>query len=421
MAKQQTITETAALQATPVEGKPGRLLVTLITPGQGSSGFYSPQVLEAAGADKVFPAGTQMFLDHPTESEQVERPERSIKDLGAVLAEDARWDDSLQALVAEADTFSQHRELLTEMQEHIGASVRAAAEVSEARGTRTVERLIASPANTCDFVTRAGRGGSFRVLESARPSLVIERALRHDGISEATVNDQREALDDVLKAAHGGEDTYVWLRDFDEETAWFEVSTGGTETTYSQAYTTGENGLADAMTGERTEVRQVTQYVPVNPAGRSTESHRGDDMGTTQIEESALSELREAAGRVTALESERDTALRERDEARAERDELREAAAVQNRETRARELVNEAATAAELQLNDIEIDGLIARLPVTESNGVEVLDESAFTEAVNSKLTKLAESGRVRGFGGDTSQSGAVSEADFDAEFKKEA
>ncbi len=422
MAKQQTvtITETAALSAVPVQGKPGRLLVELITPGVGSSGSYSPEVLEAAGTDVVFPAGTQMYLDHPTETESFERPERSLKDLGAVLTENARWDPTVGtegALVAEADVFTQHRDLLSEMQKHIGVSVRAAAEVSEARGTRTVERLVASPANTVDFVTRAGRGGSFTVLESARPSLVNERALKHDSVTEATVNDQREALAELVKSAHGAEKTYVWLRDFDATTVWFEISADDSEQTFQQSYTTGDNDLADALTGERAEVRQVTQYVPVNPAGQSTESHLGDDMGTTTIEESALSELRESAGRVTALESERNTWKTRAEEAESKVSTFEATEAANARDTRARELATEAAKAAEVELNELELDGLVSGLPVKES----ALDEDAFTTKVKAKLTTLAESGRIRGFGGTVTESGAVSVDDFDAEFKKEA
>lgn len=410
MAKQQTIVETAGLSATPVEGNPGRLLVTLITPGQGSSGYYEPAVLEAAGRDGVFPAGTQMFLDHPTETETFERPERSVKDLGAVLAEDARWDDALQALVAEADVFSQHRELLSEMQAHIGVSVRAAGEVSEGSGRRNVTQLVASPGNTVDFVTRAGRGGSFTVLESARPSLVNERALRHDGVSEATVNDQREALDDVVKAAHKTDNEWIWLRDFDDTTAWFEIEGGDNAGTYSQTYTTGDDGLADAMTGERAEVRQVTQYVPVLPAGQSTTQESEEDT-MKQIEESEFSRLTEAAGRVTALESERDTAIQRAETAEARVTELEESAAEQTREERARELVAEAATAAEVKLSDLEVDGLTRALPLSESG---VLDEDAFTTAVNKRLTALAESGQIRGFGGSTSETTTVSESDID-------
>ncbi|MDN5931401.1 MAG: hypothetical protein L0I24_10120 [Pseudonocardia sp.] len=40
--------------------KAGRLQVALITPGWGSSGYYSAQVLENAANAQVFPAGTQI-------------------------------------------------------------------------------------------------------------------------------------------------------------------------------------------------------------------------------------------------------------------------------------------------------------------------------------------------------------------------
>jgi len=416
MAKQQTIRETAALTAAPVGGKPGRLLVTLITPGQGRSGYYSPEVLEAAAADAVFPAGTQMYLDHPTESEVYERPERSVKDIGAVLAENARWDGG--ALVAEADTFSQHRELLSEMQAHIGVSVRAAASVSEAKGGPIIEKLIPNDANTADFVTRAGRGGSFTILESARPGRVNERALKHDNVTEATVNDQREILDALLKSAHGGDKTYVWLRDFDDTTAWFEISTDDSEKTFAQSYTTGDNGLADTLTGERTEVRQVTTYVPAVTAGQSTESHQGDAMGTITIEESALSELRETAGRVTALESERDTAVKERDEAQAETATLEEAAAQATRTTDAEALVVKESKDADIALTKFEVKGMVADLPIKEG----ALNVEAFTKTVQENLTEMAaDTGRPRGFGSTVSEAGTVSVDDFDAEFTKEA
>lgn len=411
---QKTITETAGLTAVPVEGKPGRLKVTLITPGQGSSGYYSPEVLETAATDKVFPAGTQMYLDHPTESEQFERPERSVKDLGAVLVEDAYAENG--ALVAEAESFSQHRELLSEMQQYIGVSVRSAADVSEGP-RRTIERLIASPSNSVDFVTRAGRGGSFTVLESARPSEVNRRALRHDSVTEATVNDQREALETVIKDAHGGENTWVWLRDFDATTAWFQIEDGDDQGTYQQGYTSDADGVATAMDGERIEVRQSTTYVPVDPVGQSTtQESSGGHMATTTIEESALSELREAAGRVTTLESERDTAVKERDEALAERDTLQEAAAVRTRKDKAAEIVASESKAAEIGLTKLEIRGLVADLPVKEG----ALDVEAFTATVQESLTEAAkDTGRPKGFGNITaSESGGVSVDDFDNEFK---
>ena len=160
--------------------KPGRLNVQIITPGWGSSGYYPPETLQQAAEDKVFPAGTHMYLDHPTAFEAEERPNRSIKDLTAVLTEDAKWNGN--ALVANVRTFGPFASAVAEMVDAIGVSIRADAEVSEgeAEGRRgiVVERL--TNARSVDFVTAAGRGGKIlQVLESARNN-VVEQAITEE-------------------------------------------------------------------------------------------------------------------------------------------------------------------------------------------------------------------------------------------------
>lgn len=146
----------------------GRIRVTLITPGWGSSGYYSAPVLEQAAADNVFKAGTQMYLDHPTESEKWERPARSLRDLAGILTSDARWTGS--ALVAEVEVFDPFRAAILDMKDAIGMSIRAAAEgtqgKAEGRTGPIITRLL--EASSVDFVTKAGRGGRIlQVLESA--------------------------------------------------------------------------------------------------------------------------------------------------------------------------------------------------------------------------------------------------------------
>ena len=143
-----------------------KAMIKLITPGLGSSGYYSPEVLEQAAKDKVFPKGTQMFLDHPGEGETFDRPERSVRDLAGVLAEDARWTGD--ALVAQARIYEQFRTVLKEMQGDIGVSIRATASMGaeSVDGAPVVGRLL--QAQSVDFVTKAGRGGAFQVLEAAR-------------------------------------------------------------------------------------------------------------------------------------------------------------------------------------------------------------------------------------------------------------
>jgi hypothetical protein len=410
----KTITEATTLQSAEVDSKTGHLQIGIITPGFGSSGYYSPEVLEAAATDRVFPKGTLMHFDHPTESETFERPERSVLTIGAVLEEDAHWDG--KQLVAEASPVAPYRELLTDkvFASAIGVSIRAAAEVEEGevdgKSTTIVSKLIEG--KSVDFVTQAGRGGSIlNVYESARPSRVNARAVRH-GITEATVNDRREALSTLVRDEYGAEKIYVWLRDFDETTAWFEIETGDDTGVWQQSYTTGDNDLPNALTGDRVEVRVSTQYVPVSPAGPSpTEESEEDTMATTQIEETELSGLREKAGRVSALESERDTEKARADKAEADLAEARKAIAEADRGKRLDQIIAE----AETEFTDLEKVGLKAQAQVKEDGA---LDEDAFAKIVAEAAAKVAEAhgaGKPRGNGqrpGTTDSE--VSEADLD-------
>jgi hypothetical protein len=160
--------ETTAVRPKALTGR--RIEVTIINPGMGSSGLYTADVLEQAARDKVFPKGLALYFDHPTERELRERPERSVRDLAGRLAGDARWTGS--ALVAEADIVPAHAELVAGLEGVAGVSIRAQGEIEMAdvngQRVRKVTRL-AAPAESVDFVTQAGRGGTFRVLESERP------------------------------------------------------------------------------------------------------------------------------------------------------------------------------------------------------------------------------------------------------------
>ncbi|MGY1593242.1 hypothetical protein ACI79D_14805 [Geodermatophilus sp. SYSU D00708] len=139
------------IEATP--NGAGRIEVTLITPGWGSSGwgssgYYFAEILEQAARDGVFGAGLHLYVDHPIQREYNERPERSLRDLAAVLTEAARWDAADQRLVAEAQLLPPHAETFRqpELAEAIGVSIRASADVTmgeaEGRRGRIVGRLV---------------------------------------------------------------------------------------------------------------------------------------------------------------------------------------------------------------------------------------------------------------------------------------
>lgn len=399
--------ERARLLEASATSKAGHRPVQLISPGWGSSGYYSPTVLEQAVADIVIPAGTQMFADHPTDAEAAARPGRSIKDLISVTATDARIATEadiaagadLGGLVAEVRIATPYRELIEDLGADIGVSIRGdATDITAGEAEGRKGRIIEGLANvqSVDWVTAAGRGGRvLQVLESARAH---QRAVAR-GLTEATVNDTREALGSELGDAYADKNSYVWVRDFDDKTVWFEVDGPDGSDLYAQPYTQSADGTV-ALTGDRTEVRVVTTYVPADrPDGTTTTESREDTMPQIQIEESEHTRLVEAAGRVTTLE-ERATAAEARATAAEQRATVaEEAGVVRDRRDRAAELITERATTGRVAFTALECRGLLAELPLTESGD---FDEAAFTTTVDTQVAEkktAGGAGKPRGFG----------------------
>jgi phenylpyruvate tautomerase PptA (4-oxalocrotonate tautomerase family) len=431
------IVESGAVKAQPTAG--GNMLIQLITPGTGSSGEYSAEVLESAAQDRVFPAGTLMFADHPGEAEMYDRPERSIRDVAGVLVEDARWDGG--ALVAEAKTYGPWTQVLTEMADAIGVSIRASAEVGEAKPGQkpTISRLV--EAVSVDFVTHAGRGGAIReVYESARSraNLIVRDATDPTNLprlTEAATSQTSERLSELVRDTYKGDakDVYVWVRDFDPEAGvvWYEVEGGAQPGIWQEGYTLDAEEMP-TLSGNRFEVVQRTEYVPIKPATESGSttvpapagqphpipSSEENTMGHIQVDEADHGRLTEAAGRVPTLESERDTAVSERDSARAElalfkaREAARPAVAAKVAEsslpaTRKAKIVE--AVLRHVALNDQGMPNAEELVKLTEA---EVKD-------AETELAELAESlgvGQVVGFGGSSrfNGNGDVTEADVD-------
>lgn len=403
LTEQATITEAAAAKAK----ETGRLPIQFISPGWGSSGYYSPEVIAEAAKTQFIPAGTHMYADHPTEAEAVERPGRSLKDLMAVVVGDARvateadvtgWGADLGALVGEADVVPAWQPLVETVRDHIGTSIRGSATdivegEAEGRRGRIIEGLMA-PCTSVDFVTRAGRGGKvLRVMESAAAN---RRAIDH-GIEEATVNDTREALQTSLRDAYAADKTWVYVRDFDDSTVWFEVEGDGDDNgIYAQAYAMSD-GAGASLSGDRTEVRVQTTYVPVtrpDSTNPTTEESQEDTMGKIQIEESEHTRLTEKAGRVDALESE-NAALK------AEKTQLEEARAADQRRARAMDLIRENDHA----FTPLEARGLVVELPLTESGD---FDEEKFGTQLAEHAATAAQAGgagRITSMGSTTDTS----------------
>jgi hypothetical protein len=155
--------------------------IKLISPGPGSSAYYTKEALQQAARDKIFHAGLPMRIDHPTKADEAARPEGSVKDWGAVLATDAAWLDAYESagkdqgpgLYSDIKPFSDHAKTIDEKGPFAGVSICAYgdAQVSESggvvrrNGLPVIERF--TKADGADMVTRAGAGGMF-LAEAAR-------------------------------------------------------------------------------------------------------------------------------------------------------------------------------------------------------------------------------------------------------------
>lgn len=295
----------AATLSPPGEGTRWRVRI-IEAPRWGSSGYYSREVVERDGA-AAFPVGTQMFLDHPGDFEAGDRPERSVRDLAGKITSTPTME--ADGLYADVELYSWVADLVREMGDDIGLSIRAAAQIAvgkaEGREGPIITHLVEGI--SVDLVTKAGAGGKFvTLLESARPADAVT-------VAEAATNDRWEQLRRALRAANP--DGWSYPLDFDEarHIVWYEAETDHGDRVWQDSYTPADDDMSVTLDGQHFEVRPVTTFHPVTPAGPTPTK----EAYMPQIEEARLNELTQAADRVPTLESERDAAVKRADEAEA--------------------------------------------------------------------------------------------------------
>lgn len=144
-------------------GKDGLYEIRLIAADvQGSSGFYARSVLERDGAT-AFPAGTKVFLDHPSADEAENRPERSVRHIAGYLTKAAEIRED--GLYGPVKFGREYQTFIEDFAPVLGMSIRAGGEVEESEdesGTirRSVTAIYPGPLNSVDVVTAPGAQGA---------------------------------------------------------------------------------------------------------------------------------------------------------------------------------------------------------------------------------------------------------------------
>lgn len=166
---------------TPLVAKNGLYKAVLITPGMGSSGYYSEDVLRASV--DAFPSETHSYVMHSKKDEQ-----RSPEKLLGVTVEDAWYEDGV-GIVAELKPMAHWAAFLEEVGPYTGLSIQA-----EGRGSKkemdgkevfVVEALLPNTMNSVDLVSYAGRGG--HIAES-----LYEEAVQKSAQSEPSAGTEKK-------------------------------------------------------------------------------------------------------------------------------------------------------------------------------------------------------------------------------------
>lgn len=166
------------------EGEPtGSLVaVTIITPGNGSSGTYPPETIKKLAESPIWDSPVHMYMNHATGSERASRPEGDIRELAGVIDGRPVVDDT-GALVGRAKIFPEYRDFIRERAPYIGVSINASGIMAPGKD-RVIKEI--TQVDSVDFVTKPGRGGKITaVLESSREVDGMANIVEADGVPVA--------------------------------------------------------------------------------------------------------------------------------------------------------------------------------------------------------------------------------------------
>ncbi len=275
----------------------GIVPVRIIKPGFNSSKarYYSEQAVNDAA---VIFEGAKMYADHPTEKEERERPERSIRDWVATLHETKVSEAGNAVGVAHINAGWLKEKIKTLFEQgdlqHLGTSINAVGrgikQSIEGIKTTLVERLVKSSLQSVDFVTEAGAGGEAGLRESAKDNLIDVEL-----VDIATFRDARPDLIEAIESGIRKQINMEVKAKMDAEARIKELENE------NETLTTENSGLKEAaQAAEKAKVKEAAQVaikeavdkaeLPQKAKDRLVEAHKGDESAEG-IEEAIKSEV----------------------------------------------------------------------------------------------------------------------------------
>lgn len=185
---------TEAVAEAPVKRSAGKYLVAIATPGQGSSGYYSEDMLKEYGP-VAFPRGAKSFINHDAK--------RDMRDCIGTFKEGAYWDDDRKQVMGELSVFEHWTSFVEAVYADSGMSIYMAGESDK---DNNVTKLIENVQNGADLVAYPGLAGSgfVEMLESARagsdkpPTASVED--HEDGKDATRMEEKLDKLIELMTA-----------------------------------------------------------------------------------------------------------------------------------------------------------------------------------------------------------------------------
>ncbi len=261
----ETTTREPVLHYTPLtEAKfdKGRATFIIIKPGFNESGdrYYPAEMLKRDY--KVF-EGIKMYADHPTETEEKERPERSIKEWVATVVEVTCDENGVVTGIAEIVepwlmqklATLRDKDMLSEMGVSINAVGHATKATIEGKDTLVIEELVAG--RSVDFVTEPGAGGIVTFYES-------DRSRDIDLVELSGLKEKRPDLVKLIEADVRAEITKEVKKAMDNEEKITELE--GQNVTLTTENTDLKNTIAEAEKEKAIAEAQATVKEAVDKA-----------------------------------------------------------------------------------------------------------------------------------------------------------
>nr|DAS92273.1 MAG TPA: Prohead core protein protease [Caudoviricetes sp.] len=272
----------------------GKYRIRIIMPGQGSSGIYTAENL--AESAPLFKAGTEMFIDHPTETEEWERPERSIRDYAGVFLEDATVGED-GALYTVCKVFSGVNDLIRDKWEHIGVSINAWC--NEPIAETGVVPVFAG-VRSVDFVTAPGAGGGIvDLLESNRNNSITKEGTVDEKLLESKFDELKGEFASLIEALGSKLDSVVTSIQESKEEKKVEEASVDVDAAIEAGKKIAESGLPEAAVARVREA--LKKGADVDSALEAERAYLKEAVAATAtpvVDESAGVSLKESYAKI---------------------------------------------------------------------------------------------------------------------------